>query len=114
MTVKEFFKKLLDSLLKFLAKNWIYIIMAVGLIVVARKLFARFGKVKKPAKFMPDPTDKHAILIYDEEEKEWDKVNLPGNCKAKDVVAAGKGESTDEVVVEIKHDRITDVFDSVQ
>jgi len=112
--VKEFFKKLLDSLLRFFAKNWIYIVMAVGVIIIARKLFARIGKVRRPTRFMPDPADEHAILLYDKDEKKWDKVSLPKKYKAKDVAAAGRGGGTDEVVVEIKHDRITDVFDSVQ
>ena len=105
-------KRVAVVILKFFSKNWAWLIAAVATVVVVKKVCAVIvGKVDKPATFVIDPADEHAILVYDKETEVWDKVKLPDKKKGKDVAFAERGKSKGKVLVEIKHEKITDIFD---
>ncbi len=105
-------KKIAVAVLKFFSKNLMWLVATVTVIVIAKKIYAKIvDKVDKPTKFVIDPNDEHAILIYNDKDANWDKVKLPNKRKGKDVASAGRGESKNKVLVEIKHEKITDIFD---
>lgn len=110
--MKSFLKKIGVAILKFFLKNWMWLIVPVAVAVAVKKVYAEIvDKVNKPVKFVIDPADEHAILVYNDKDANWDKVKLPDKKKGKDVAFAGRGKSKNKVLVEIKHEKITDIFD---
>jgi len=112
--MSEKFKQVLKKIWTWIIKPFLWIGGIVGMIFLAKKVFAELLKVDRGTETSWHKIDDHTISVYDQYSKEYVKRTLPIDKRtnkqvtADQIKAVGISAPGGNVHVEIKHICITD------